>query len=114
MITEELFLPFFQKNISIIIDNKTLRQGRLLLFSIKDFYLHFTLLNDKVTKTFELPYPFGTYMENLTSKILLLDYKLKTFTKGLPNIDEKTKTLFLKKEKHMKFFDSYVKIIETL
>lgn len=113
MITEEIFLPFFQKNISIIIDSKILRQGRLLLFSIKDFYLHFTILNDKATKTFELPYPFETYMENLTSKILILDYKIKTFTKNLPKIDEKTKTLF-GKEKYMKYFDNYVKIIETL
>lgn len=113
MITEDIFLPFFQKNISIVLENKILRQGKLLLFSIKDFYLHFTLHSDNNTKTFELPYPFLTYMEDLTSKVLVLDYKIDTFTKSLPDIDNRTRELF-GTEKHMKFFDNYVKIIETI
>jgi len=112
MITEEYFLPYFQKEISIVIDNKVLRQGKLLLFSIKDFYLHFTLLTNNATKNFELPYPFNAYMFNLSSNILILDYKNRTFTKDLPDILEKAKSLF-NKDKHMKYFDSMVKIIET-
>jgi hypothetical protein len=114
MITEKKFLPYFQKNISINLDNKVLRQGKLLLFSIKDFYIHFTLLQNKTTKNFELPYPYNTYMENLTSNVLVLDYRLKTFTKGLPDITEKTKALYNAKGKHLKFFDNIVKIIETV
>lgn len=112
MITEKQFLPYFQKDISIVLDNKVLRQGRLLLFSVKDFYLHFTLHSNGITKSFELPYPFDTYMENLTSSILVLDYKVKTFTKSLADISDKSKLLY-SKEKHMKFFDNVVRIIDT-
>ena len=112
MITEEKFLPFFQKNISIVLDNKTLRQGRLLLFSIKDFYLHFTLSCNNITKTFELPYPFRTYTDSISSNILILDYKMISFTQDLNDILEKAKPLF-NKDKHMKFFNNVIKIVET-
>jgi hypothetical protein len=110
--SEDEFLPFFQKNISIVLENKTLRQGKLLLFCIKDFYLNFTLLHNNVTKVFELPYPFNTYYESLTSNVLILDYKYKTFTRNQIDIDTKAKPM-LAKNKHMKYFDSVVKVIET-
>jgi hypothetical protein len=112
MTTEEKFLPFFQKEISIVLDNKVLRQGKLLLFSIKDFYLHFTLLLNNNTKVFELPYPFFTYMESVTSKTLVLDYSLKSFTRELSDISEKANSL-CKKEKHMKFFNNIIRVVET-
>lgn len=112
MITEEKFLPFFQKNISIVLDNKTLRQGRLLLFCIKDFYLHFTISCNGTTKTFELPYPFRTYTDAISSNVLILDYKINSFTQDLGNITDKAKLLY-NKEKHMKFFNNVIKIVET-
>lgn len=111
MVTEKNFLPFFQKNVTISLENKIIRTGKLLLFSIKDFYLHFTLLSNNTQKSFELPYPFDTYMENLTSDVLVLDYKINTFTKNLPEIKDFTKMLY-NKGKHMKFFDNIVKIVE--
>jgi hypothetical protein len=113
MITEKNFLPFFQKDISIVLENKILRQGILLLCSIKDFYLHFTILNNGVTKCFELPYPFETYMESVSTNVLILDYKFESFTQDLSDISEKAIALY-NKDKHMKFFDNVVKIIETV
>lgn len=112
MVTEQKFLPFFQKNISIVLENKTLRQGRLLLFCIKDFYLHFTLSCGNGTKTFELPYPFKTYTDSVSSNVLILDYKINSFTQDLGNIMDKAKQL-CNKEKHLKFFNSIIKIVET-
>ena len=112
MTSEKNFIPFLQKNISIMLDNKTLKQGRLLLFCIKDFYLNFTLMCGNGTKTFELPYPFDTYMESLTSHVLILDYKLKTLTNTVPSLDENVSLLSVN-GKPMKFFNNTVKIIET-
>jgi hypothetical protein len=112
MITEKYFLPFFQKDIQICIDNKILRQGKLLLFCIKDFYLHFTFVVNKGTKSFELPYPFETYPDANSSNVLILDYRFKSFTKDLPDIAEKAKALQIK-NKHLKYFDNVVRIIET-
>jgi hypothetical protein len=110
--TENKFLPFFQKNISIVLENKILRQGKLLLFCIKDFYLNFTIQFNNTTKIFELPYPFNTYLESLTSTTLILDYQYKTFTQNQLNIDEFAKPL-LTKNKHLKYFDNVIKIVET-
>jgi len=111
--TEDFFVPFFQKNIYIILENKVLRQGKLLLFCIKDFYLNFTLLTNDNTKVFELPYPFDTYIESLTSNTLILDYKYNTFIKDQQEIDFTARPL-LSKSKHMKYFDNTVKVIESL
>jgi hypothetical protein len=109
---EDAFLPFFQKEIIISLDNKSLRQGKLLLFSIKDFYLHFTLLINENKKCFEIPYPFSMYKESVSSSSLILDYKINTFTNNMPEIEDCVKILF-KKEKHMKYFDNIVKIVEV-
>ena len=109
---EDIFLPFFQKEIAIVLDNKTLRQGKLLLFNIKDFYLHFTLLINDNKKCFEMPYPFSMYKESISSTSLILDYKLNTFTKNMPEIENCVRVLY-KKEKHMKYFDNFVKIVEV-
>lgn len=109
---EDFFIPFFQKNISIILESKTLRQGKLLLFCVKDFYLNFTLLHNGVSKVFELPYPFDTYLESLTSSVLVLDYKYRTLTRNLDDIEFSSRPL-LSKSKHMKYFDNTIKIIES-
>lgn len=109
---EELFLSFLQKEISIVLENKTIKQGKLLLFCVKDFYLNFTLLSNSVIKTFELPYPFFTKMESISSANLLLDYKTNTLFRTAPTI--KNNILFASKDKHMKFYNNIVKIIETV
>ena len=109
---EELFLSFLQKDISIVLENKTIKQGKLLLFCVKDFYLNFTLLSNNIIKTFELPYPFLTRTESLSTANLLLDYKTHTLFKTAPTI--KNNILFASKDKHMKFYNNIVKIIETV
>ena len=115
MVTEKNFLPFFQKNIAITLDNKILRQGKLLLFNIKDLYIYFTLLCSNGTKIFELPYPFDTYMENVSSNVLILDYKIKTFTTTsvVSAFFKLEKVVCFKAQKTMKYYDSKIKIIEA-
>ena len=109
---EDFFIPFFQKKITIVLENKVLRQGKLLLFCIKDFYLNFNLQINNVSKIFELPYPFDTYLESLTSTTLILDYKHTTLTRNIDDIEVSSRPLVLK-HKHMKYFDSNIKIIES-
>jgi hypothetical protein len=111
MITEKQFIPFLQKNINIVLENKTLKQGKLLLFSIKDFYLNFTLLCNNVTKTFELPYPFATFTESLSSGDLVLDYRLSTLHRVAPDLSENISLIGIN-SKHMKFFNNVIKVVE--
>lgn len=49
---------FLQRDIDFVLDNKSIKSGKLVLFSIKSFYFTFTLqINNKLV-LFELPYPF--------------------------------------------------------
>jgi hypothetical protein len=66
-------------NIRISSETKTLKEGKLLLFSVKDFFCVFTLISlASPTKKFiyELPYPFD--IADNDGKIVL-DYTVKTF-----------------------------------
>ena len=70
------------KQIEITVNNKLLRRGTLLLYSIKDFYVNFTIKNDNDEhKVFELPYPFDIVSKEIKGKqILIFDYSLNALS----------------------------------
>lgn len=70
-----------QRNISFHLENKTLKKGKLILFSVKDFFCVFTLLcEEKNNKKIivELPYPFNL---NFDSNRIIFDYTVDSFCK---------------------------------
>jgi len=76
---EQLIKPFLLRDISFTVDNKTLKSGKLILFTVKDFFCVFTLTtSDRGNKRFiyEVPYPFTTYN---TISSLEFDYTLDSF-----------------------------------
>jgi hypothetical protein len=85
-----------QKNIDFIIENKTIKTGKIILFSIKDFFCSFLLLNEIKKKRFiyEIPYPYDILIEN---ENLIFDYTLDTFIKNNPLIKEDLLKLRTKK-----------------
>jgi hypothetical protein len=94
---EESLKDYLQKNITICIDNKILKQGRLILFCIKDFFCVFTLVTDAKTNKkiiYELPYPF-IFQKN--SSNLIFDYTLNTFCNVNRDTCQKVEDLQLKK-----------------
>ena len=49
-----------QRNVSFNINNKTIREGLLMLFHVKDFYISFILKTEKYpSKTYEIPVPYS-------------------------------------------------------
>lgn len=96
-----------QKNVVFTIDSKTIKSGRILLFSIKDFFCSFLLANDVKKKRFlyEIPYPFD-FIENETE--LIFDYTLSTFTQNNPAI--KDDFLKFRNKKSSKLFNKRVKL----
>ncbi len=95
-----------QKKISIICNNKIIRQGRLLLLSQKDFYITFTISIKGQTKKYEVPYPF--FIEVEPDKITL-DYRIDTICSG----NEKHRSdveMVSKKFTPNKFFDNTIEI----
>ena len=97
---------FLQQKISININHKTVKTGKLILFCIKDFYLVFTLSISHSKKIFEIPYPYNFTIKN---KGNILDYTLKSFSSNIQSIDSYVKLLTPKKPN--KYFNSYAEII---
>jgi hypothetical protein len=97
---------YLLKDIAIIHNNKILRSGKLLLFSVKDFYLHFTFSVDNNTKHFELPYPFRT--SKVQGDILLLDFTLSAFRVEYNDIERRIKNIGSKKRS--RYYNSIVKL----
>jgi len=103
---EQIIKPFLLLKASFTVDNKTVKQGKLQLFCIKDFFCIFTLLglekeNKKVL--YELPYPFAI---SSTDTSIEFDYTLDAFCLSNSAIREQTNKIKLLKTS--KFFNKKV------
>ena len=98
---EKSILNYLQKKIVFICENKQYREGKLLLFAVKDFYLNFTISYErKERKTIEIPYPFEFRSRK---HHLEFDYHLSHLSKGMHNISHTVKTLPIPRKK--KFYN---------
>lgn len=102
---EKTINRFLQQKISININNKTVKTGKLLLFCIKDFYLVFTLNISHSKKIFEIPYPYSFLINN--NKIIL-NYTIGAFSASIQNVDNYIKLLTPKKPN--KYFNTFAEI----
>lgn len=106
---DQLVKPFLLTKVTFTIDNKVIKQGKVLLFCIKDFFCIFTLVGiDKTDKRtiFEIPYPFNI---KGTESSLEFDYTLDGFC--LTNARIKEQVNKVKLSKTSKFFNK--KLIAT-
>lgn len=93
-----------QKKVNFVLEQKVLKTGKILLFSVKDFYCTFLLdIEHKKKKIlYEIPYPYSFEVVNTG---FIFDYTLSTFFKNNPHIEDnvsifrglKTSKLFNKK-----------------
>jgi hypothetical protein len=76
---EELIKPFLLTNITFFIEGKRVKTGKLILFTVRDFFcvftLHDTIKNKKTI--YEIPYPFNIYKKPNT---LEFDYTIDAFS----------------------------------
>lgn len=105
---EHLFNSLLQKEISISLDGKVLKEGKLILFSIKTFYLNFKFkskLNSEKMPIMELPFPF-----RVTNKCgsIILSYRIDDFINK--NIDMDCALSMCMPQKPSKLLNSEVKI----
>jgi len=96
---------FLQQNIKISVNNKFVKTGKLILFSIKDFYLNFTLQQHNSKKIIEIPYPYDFFYEN---NKMVLSYMLNKFHLNITDVQNHIKLLTPKKPN--KFFNTYAEI----
>jgi len=103
---ESKFNNLLQSEITISLNDKVLREGKLILFSIKNFYLTFNLAcNPTSTRLvyYELPSPFSYEVRN---KSIKLSYKLKHFHQD--NADILVPMQLLGKSKLHKIYDKEI------
>ena len=103
---EQIIKPLHLLKVTFSIENKVIKQGKLQLFCIKDFFCTFTLLGlEKEHKKtiYELPYPFNIKSDG---NIVEFDYTLDSFC--LSNNAIKDQANMIKFAKTSKFFNKKV------
>jgi hypothetical protein len=98
-----------QKEISIDIKNKVYKQGKLLLFYQRNFYLTFVMDTPKKEKEkIEIPIPYDVELHE-NENLVYFDYRIKTLSKHAPEI-ETNLIIYPKKITGNKFWDSILLI----
>ena len=100
-----------QQELIITHKMKVLKEGRLTLFSIKDFYLNFKLQSADSSRLilFEIPYPFEY---TLMPSGIIMSYKADKFIKTDAELQHMIKFYFFNKPS--KFYDTDVTITRKL
>jgi hypothetical protein len=94
---EKNILNYLQKKVVFVNENKQYKEGVLLLFSVKDFYLNFTISCDrKERKILEIPFPFDC---RFRKNHIEFDYHITNLSKGMHNISSSLKTLPIPRRK---------------
>jgi hypothetical protein len=99
---DKALASLLQHNIKLNVADKTIRQGKLILYTIKDYVVTITLRNHKKQlKTYDVYYP---YRIEEVGRDIIFDYKLSTlFNDHDPLIDSLAE--FAKNSKNHKLFD---------
>jgi len=98
-----------QKNITLELNKKTYKQGKLILFSQKNFYITFIMDTTKKQKEkIEIPIPFDIEIHE-DDDLVYFDYRIKTLSKHAPEI-ENNLIIYPAKVAGNKFWDTILTI----
>jgi len=103
---EESFKSLLQQEIVIKLNDKILRKGKLVLFTIKNYCLIFSILQNKAVSKlsyYELPVPFSYIKDD---NAYSLSYKIEDFHENDPDITISMK--LVPKSKLHKLYDKNV------
>lgn len=106
---EEACKFLLQKNISLEINNKIFKAGKLLLFYQKNFYLTFVLNSTKKEKDkVEIPIPYDTEI-HFEDNLIYFDYRIKTLSKLAPDMENYLK-IYPSKVQGNRYWDTILTI----
>ena len=76
---ETYLKSILQRNVKFVVNNKVLKEGRVVVYNLKDFYISFILNTKKnQNKTYEIPRPFKVTSQD---KCLFFDYSISLVAK---------------------------------
>ena len=104
---EACLKTFLQKNIKLQVNEKVLKEGKLILFNVKDFYVIFTIkIHPKnELKKYEIPIPYHASIENGEG---VFDYRFQNLSSKNSQLYVKIKCLNTNKKS--RFYDSVLNI----
>jgi len=106
---EKIFNSLLQKNLNFELKNKKFKQGKLILYYQKNFYITFILNTTKRDKEkLEIPIPYDIELHE-EENLIYLDYRIKTLAKYAPEM-EKCMIQYKNKLKKNKFWDTILLI----
>ena len=74
---ESILNTLLQRNLSFQINKKIIKQGKLVLFSVKDYYITFFIKVGSLQKKYEVPYPFNVIHSKLNNNHkVVFDYNV--------------------------------------
>jgi hypothetical protein len=98
-----------QKNLTLELGKKTYKQGKMIIFYQKNFYLTFIMDTVKKQKEkVEIPIPFDVELHE-DDNLVYFDYRVKTLSKNAPEI-ETNLIVYPNKVAGNKFWDTILTI----
>lgn len=108
-ILEDACKFLLQKNLTIELGNKVFKQGKLILFYQKNFYLTFLMDTAKSKREkVEIPIPYEVEIHK-ADDLVYFDYRLKTLAKHAPEAEMYMKVYSSKKNSN-KFWNAIMSI----
>ncbi len=108
---EEYLEPLLQCEVFFMLGPKKIKQGKLLVYTIKDYIISFTIRNNKnQLKSYDVYYPYDVYLDK--NKRLVFDYTTDTLTTSNNELMELIE-LETKDTKNHKLFDSLLTIVDS-
>jgi hypothetical protein len=106
---EEACKFLLQKTASFEMKNKTIKHGKIDLFTQRNFYLIFHLTSNKKTREkIEVPIPYNVEIHE-DDNLVYFDYRIKTLSKYTPDVEPLLK-LYAKSNANNKFWDTILTI----
>lgn len=106
MNSNDVFLNNLHRNFKFVCNNKTIKEGKLILFNFNDFYYSFTLEVSGNMKHFKLPM---AYSVNSTLSSIRLDYTIKTLCHNIYDFELLCKTIEPKSKSYL--YDNIVEMV---
>ena len=104
----EIFLNNLHRNFKFTCNNKTLKEGKLILFNLSDFYYSFTLDLSGSKKHFKLPMAFSI---SQTLSSIRLDYTINSLCHNMEDFVFNCKMIKPKMKNNL--YDGVVEMIFT-
>jgi len=96
------------REISFVLNDKTIKQGKIHMFNVKQNFIKFKIEMDGEMKEWEISYPYNV---KYTNDGYIFDYSLSAFC---PRTEESYwKMMTMKKSDSSKFFNNYLFVLTS-